>query len=325
VTALRFGPDGAILSGYRILSGTDVNRAGGATPWNTWLSCEQTPAGRIFECDPYGRRAPMPRLAMGLFAHQGLACDPDRQVVYLTEREPDGCFYRFRPDTWGDLTTGVLDVMAGAMAGAPEGEAVTWERVPTPAALFEPTREQVKSAMRFDGGDGTHYSDGLCYFITRGDGRVWAYDAARERLSVRYGQGRDGLGGEPRTFHGREEEVGDLFVAEDAGPMEINVITGGVAEPFLWVEGHESSAIAGPAFSPDGTRLYFSARRLPPPRRAAASGLPASRSSAFEQPGGSHPSRRLPFQRGSAVQAEVGITYEITGPFLDRIYGSAVS
>ena len=41
---------------------------------------------------------------MGRFKHEAAACDPDRQVVYLTEAERDGCFYRFRPGDWGDLT-----------------------------------------------------------------------------------------------------------------------------------------------------------------------------------------------------------------------------
>ena len=34
-----------------------------------------------------------------------------------------------------------------------------------------------------------------------------------------------------------------------------------VASPFLQLEGHDAWEIAGPAFSPDGTRLYFSSQR----------------------------------------------------------------
>ena len=58
--------------------------------------------------------------------------------------------------------------------------------------------------------------------------------------------------------------AGQLFVAEDGGNMELVVIepTGAVA-PFLRVLGHDSSEITGPAFSPDGTRLYLSSQRGP--------------------------------------------------------------
>ena len=44
--------------------------------------------------------------------------------------------------------------------------------------------------------------------------------------------------------------------------MEICIITpDGVVAPFLRVDGHDGSEITGPAFSPDGTRLYFSSQR----------------------------------------------------------------
>jgi hypothetical protein len=272
VSAVRFGPDGTIKSGYRILSGTNLNRAGGATPWNTWLSCEETGRGRVFECDPYGNDAAMPRLAMGRFKHEAAACDPDRMVVYLTEDEPDGCFYRFRPEDWGDLTTGVLEVMVGGPGAGP----VTWQRVPNPAALYEPTRDQVAGAERFKGGEGCYYSRGFCYFTTKGDNRVWAYDADNEQLAILYDENAP-LKGMDNVFVSRS---GDLFVAEDGGNMEINIITeDGVVVPFLRIDGHDKSEITGLAFSPDGDRLYFSS------------------------------------QRGSAGSSAAGVTYEVTGPF----------
>ncbi len=272
VSAVRFGPDGTIKSGYRILSGTNLNCAGGATPWNTWLSCEETGRGRVFECDPYGNDAAMPRQAMGRFKHEAAACDPDRMVVYLTEDEPGGCFYRFRPEDWGDLTTGVLEVMVGGSGAGP----VTWHRVPNPAALYEPTRDQVAGAKRFKGGEGCHYSRGFCYFTTKGDNRVWAYDADNEQVVILYDENAP-LKGVDNVSVSRS---GDLFVAEDGGNMEINIITeDGVVAPFLRVDGHEKSEITGLAFSPDGGRLYFSS------------------------------------QRGSAGSSAAGITYEISGPF----------
>ncbi|GAA2590487.1 DUF839 domain-containing protein [Actinomadura fulvescens] len=258
-SAVRFDATGKITSAYRILNGTTLNCAGGATPWNTWLSCEEHDYGLVYETDPYGRTSAKPRPAMGRFKHEAAASDPVRKVVYLTEDQGNGCFYRFRPTTWGDLSSGTLEVLIGTGVGA-----VRWAKVPRPEMWITPTRDQVEGAMRFDGGEGCHYAGGVCYFTTKGDNRVWAYDAVNERLDLAYDD--DLVTGGAAPLRGVDNITGavsgDLYIAEDGDNMEINVITpDGVVTPFLRVLGHDKSEITGPAFSPDGTRLYFSSQR----------------------------------------------------------------
>ena len=240
-SALRFRSDGSIADAYRILSGTELNGAGGATPWQSWLSCELGHRGRVFECDPYGRRAARPRLAMGRFKHEAAACDPDRQVVYLTEAERDGCFYRFRPRDWGDLTEGTLEVLC-ASGG--------WKPVPSPAALLKAARHQVDDARRFDGGECCHYAGGICYFTTKGDGGLWAYDARTSALH-RVCDGVVAVTAAPS---------GDLYVARRDTRIDVITAAREVA-PFLRLDGHGGSELTGLAVAPDGRRLYFSARR----------------------------------------------------------------
>jgi secreted PhoX family phosphatase len=53
---------------------------------------------------------------MGRFKHEAAAADPVRHVIYLTEDEPDGKFYRFIPTTWGDLSSGTLQVLKAGTA-----------------------------------------------------------------------------------------------------------------------------------------------------------------------------------------------------------------
>ena len=270
-----------MVSAYRILSFTNVNCAGGATPWGSWLSCEEVPLGRVFETYPRGDRSAVARTRMGRFKHEAAACDPDRRVVYLTEDETDGCFYRFRPDTWGDLNTGQLQVLCGSGTTGP----VTWQNIPDRDGFPVPTRYQVGAARHFDGGEGCWYAGGVCYFTSKGDNRVWAFDAVGSTLDLAYDDSLVPDGAAPLTGVDNITGVasGDLYVlyvAEDGGNMEINIITPqGVVAPMLRILNQGSSEITGPAFAPDGSRLYFSS------------------------------------QRGASGSSSGGITYEVTGPF----------
>ncbi|MET9556719.1 alkaline phosphatase PhoX [Streptomyces sp. NPDC006645] len=277
--AVRFSATGAITGAYRVLSGTRQNCAGGSTPWNTWLSCEEVTRGYVYETDPWGVKPAVRRDAMGLFKHEAAAADPVRKVIYLTEDETNGCFYRFTPTTWGDLSAGTLQVLR---AGTATSGAFTWATVPDPDGSPTQTRDQVSGAKRFNGGEGCYYADGSVWFTTKGDNRVWRVDPAAGTYELTYDDSLVSGGGAPLTGvdNVTGSSSGDLFVAEDGGNLEICVITpDDVVAPFLRVGGQSGSEITGPAFSPDGSRLYFSS------------------------------------QRGTSGSSSGGITYEVTGPF----------
>lgn len=268
VSALRFQANGDIADAYSILQGTSRNCAGGPTPWQTWLSCEEVEKGQVYECDPLrpGSQG-IVRPAMGSFAHEAAAVDPVDGCIYLTEDHPQGLLYRFIPDRFPDLSTGRLEA-AEIVSADPivpgEARPIRWHPVDDPSANATPTRNQPQHATPFSGGEGCWYENGLVYFSTKGDDRIWKVDVRSDQILIFYDRatsptpilsGVDNVLGRPN---------GDLLVAEDGGDLEIvGLSRDGRVFPLVQLIGQPKSEIAGPAMSPDGSRLYFSSQRHP--------------------------------------------------------------
>jgi secreted PhoX family phosphatase len=254
---VRFNASGQVVGARRILSGTTRNCAGGPTPWGTWLSCEETSTGRVWECDPSGTTAAVVRPAMGRFNHEAAAVDPVRRHVYLTEDAGDGGLYRFVPTSWPNLSAGTLQVMTQS------GGTLGWATVPDPDGSPTPCKDQVPNMRVFNGGEGAWYDSGKVYFTTKGDNRVWTYDPAANSLAVIYDDSTSPTPHLTGVDNVTVARSGDVYVAEDGGNMELVILSReGEVAPFLRLS-VSGSELTGPAFSPSGTRLYLSSQRNP--------------------------------------------------------------
>jgi len=305
VGALRFDRNGHLVDAYPVLVGSTKNCAGGATPWGTWLSCEETDSGYVYECFPFGTADDAVRLdALGKFQHEACAVDPlaDPMHIYMTEDQRNdaffngGGFYRFVPDTnvadgsRPDLSAGTLEIAVVERGDIFSPRAVSWVAVPFPEpidlqrheSVLNPTRFQVPRAEHFDGGEGIWYHhDHTLVFSTKGDNRLWRYDIAAQTVQAIYDDDSS-----PDNILSALDNVimspdGDIICCEDGDDTQVVGITpDGRQVPMLQLLSNGEPA--GPSFSPDGQRLYVSG---------------------YSGPSGPDNDRRL------------GATYEITGPW----------
>lgn len=195
---------------FMSLAGTIRNCAGGPTPWNSWLTCEETVQranetfardhGYVFEVPATAtmqRAAPRPIKAMGRFNHEAVAVDPNSGAVYLSEDRHDGLFYRFLPEEPGALEKGGT-LQCGCVRQQASLDTRNWGEGPdiSPGTTFEvewmdlenvdtPADDLRKrgfadGAARFAREEGLWYGEGAVYMAcTNGGanqkGQVWRY------------------------------------------------------------------------------------------------------------------------------------------------------
>lgn len=199
----------SVVRQFMSLVGTERNCSGGRTPWNSWITSEesaQMPSrfhskahGYNFEVWPTTQpelQDPVPLKAMGRFMHESVAFDPQDGVAYQTEDREEGLFYRFVPHAFGKLEEGgklqalrVRDRLSLSTRNWSEQRVVVgqklacdWVDLQNVESPNDDLRFQGFSigAARFARGEGMCYAGGSVYFCCSNGGhakkgQVWRY------------------------------------------------------------------------------------------------------------------------------------------------------
>mmetsp|Transcript_24987 Transcript_24987/g.54101 ORF Transcript_24987/g.54101 Transcript_24987/m.54101 type:complete len:874 (-) Transcript_24987:336-2957(-) len=102
VGSVFFDQSSRVTDYVRVLRGTSKNCGGGATPWKTWISCEENGDGQLYEVDPTGKR-PAKITVLGQsfggnyesFTYDDR--DPSNPRFFYTEDKTNGALRRFTP------------------------------------------------------------------------------------------------------------------------------------------------------------------------------------------------------------------------------------
>lgn len=249
VTTLLVDPvTRTLVRDFVSLSGTIWNCNGGVTPWNTWISGEESTAGKAqgferehgycFEVHAGSDRAspPEPLVAMGRFVHEAVVTDPATSITYMTEDEGAGGFYRFLPNVPGQFQKGgTLQILA--IVGVPfydtaRGQtpgtrlAAGWITIEEPNPVIRSSTDQgvyeqgrLAGAAKFRRLEGAAFQGGSIYFAsnTGGDarlGQIWRYTPDRGApLARRRSAGR-------KATPPREGELTLIYESADAAKLQ---------------------------------------------------------------------------------------------------------
>ncbi len=204
-TTMLYNPQSKqVETEYLSLAGTIRNCAGGPTPWNSWISCEEDVSvadGSLEKNHGYNFEVPaqvtpklfdpVPLKAMGRFNHEAVCVDPRTGIVYQTEDRGDGLIYRYLPNVPGKLSEGgKLQVLA--IKDRPSFDTRNWKdlsiepmeiRQSYPVEWLDISgidapdddlrlRGFEQGAARFARGEGMWFGEGEAFFACTNGGRL---------------------------------------------------------------------------------------------------------------------------------------------------------
>jgi secreted PhoX family phosphatase len=241
-----FDPDrGEFGDSHASFSGTIRNCAGGLTPWDSWLTCEETTItnpvsgarhGYVFDVPVTGDADAAPLTDMGRFSHEAVAVDFNTGWVYETEDSNQAGFYRFKPNQPGNLAAGgsleMLVINGAAYDTREDGTGTTYDGTswvaiddpdPSPGQPSPTEQGIAQGGALFSRLEGIWSLDGRIYIVSTsggpiGQGQIFEYLPSTGAMRVVFASPATEVLNNPDNI--TISPRGGLVLCEDGGGIE---------------------------------------------------------------------------------------------------------
>lgn len=276
--------DNSNVIGYRVLlSGTTRNCSGGKSPWNTWISCEETGRGQCFQvtADPrhpnFGRPQET-KLGGNGGNFEAVAVDgrdPAFPVFFVSEDAGYGALRRYTgrgPPGWDYLHRDGGDTQF--LEFIPGSNRFRW--------TFNEQASRNSQFRYYPNVEGIDCDDnGFLYFVSKRRKMLYKLDLDRGTyITVPTNEALEGQGSFADTPDNIDwgNDGNFLYFTEDGGPTAgvyaREKSTGKMYAMFeaLWRE-YKGDEATGLAFSPDGSKMYACFQDCGCPQESSETGL----------------------------------------------------